>query len=104
MTGPWWLEVRGGAYDGWALELKLGIEPPPMLFVWICSDYRDQCPGHAAFDANDPNLDLITTEAYRRVDIDQDERRAFYELGDTSPDHEVETFELVGAGGALEPV
>lgn len=97
----WTLAMRGGSYDGYAGKTS---ETPRLVIVcWACAP---DCGGHATFDASNPAIVLKTAEAYRRVEVDHDARRAIYEVGDGQPGPELELKkrELVPVGaGDLPP-
>jgi hypothetical protein len=96
MTRRWDCELRGGAYDGHAFECS---DPGPICVVWRCGP---RCAGHVTFNAANPEIVLRTAESYRRVERDEDTRRAVYEVGEGSPGPRVQERELVGASGGLE--
>lgn len=99
MARTWTLELRGGAYDEW--QGKTEANPAEVLIAWQCSTHR-QCPGHATFDPHNPNIELVTAESYRRTEVDIDDLLAVYEVGEPSPDGELEVEELVPVGAGAD--
>jgi hypothetical protein len=92
----WDIELQGGAYGG--TEFEYDGELQPVLIVWACDA---ECGGHATFNPENPNIVLKTAESYRRGDVDLDERRAIYVVGEADPELEVEYRELVGTSSDL---
>jgi hypothetical protein len=96
----WRLILKGGAFDGsYTFRFPPNVpEPGPVLIAWRCGGLA--CEGHWTFDPADEDVNLETCVAYRRVELEVDERRAVYELGDEQPGDglEQEERELVGAG------
>jgi hypothetical protein len=95
----WTIELRGGDYDGWEGDLGSRLAEP-VAIAWYCGECSG-CEGHVSFDVNAPGIIIARAQAYTLAELDDERRRAIYEVGDVVPAREIEAKVAVPAGAAM---
>lgn len=87
----WVFVLRGGPWDGYGTEVPVEDLPatglPELLYVYRCGPW---CVGHMEWELG-PDAPIDQVLVYRREDVQEDQRLAYYVLGDLEPDHKALT-------------